>query len=195
MPVPNFDPGEVLTAAAMDAVGLWKIASASFSGITTGAPLDVNNVFSSDYPSYVLHFRASATVANAIVQLRMRTVAAQEAGAVYNFGWNGQWVSAGPVYNEGAFSTANPFAPETAFYSGISAGNGYSGSSRIEIYSPNATRQTRITGQSYADYTGAFYNVVLAGSGEVSTSTAYTGFRIYPVAGTIAGEYTLYGYK
>jgi hypothetical protein len=195
MPVPDFSPGEVLTAAAMDKIGLWEVASASFSGITTGAPLDVNSVFSSDYTNYLLTFRASATVANAIVQLRMRTVAAQEAGAVYNFGWNGQWVSAGPVYSEGAFSTANPFAPETGFFSGITAGNGYSGTSRVEIYSPNATRATRITGQSYNDYTGTFYNVVLAGSGEVSTNTAYTGFRIFPVAGTISGEYTLYGYK
>jgi hypothetical protein len=195
MSFPSFASGEVLTAADMNAVGMWKVAGASFSGITTGAPLDVNSVFSSDYTNYLLTFRASATVANAVVQLRMRTVATQEAGAVYNFGWNGQWVSAGPVYSEGAFSTANPFAPETAFFSGVSAGNGYGGTSRVEIYSPNATRATRITGQSYTDYTGTFYNVVLAGSGEVGTSTAYTGFRIYPVAGTISGEYTLYGYK
>jgi hypothetical protein len=195
MTFPTFTVGETLRAADMNAVGMWKVASASFSGITTGAPLDVNSVFSSDYTNYLLTFRASATVANAIVQLRMRTVATQEAGAVYNFGWNGQWVSAGPVYNEGAFSTANPFAPETAFFSGISAGNGYSGTSRVEIYSPNATRATRITGQSYTDYTGTFYNVVLAGSGELSNNTAYTGFRIFPIAGTISGEYTLYGYK
>jgi hypothetical protein len=195
MTFPVFTAGEVLRAQDMNAVGMWKVASATFSGITTGAPLDVNSVFSSNYTNYLLTFNVSATVANAIVQLRMRTVAAQEAGAVYNFGWNGQWVSAGPVYNEGAFSTANPFAPETAFFSGVSAGTGYSGTSRVEIYSPNATRQTRITGQSYTDYTGTFYNVVLAGSGEVSTSTAYTGFRIYPAAGTISGEYTLYGYN
>jgi hypothetical protein len=194
MPVPNFSPGEVLTAGAMDSIGLWKVASATFSGITTGAPLDVNNVFSSSYTNYVLHVRAAATVANANVFLRMRTVAAQEAGNVYNYGWSGSWVGAGPVYNSGSYATTNPFAPDTSYFIGP-AGSGYSVTSRVDIFSPNVARSTRLHGQLYADYSGTLYNVALAGSGEIATASVYTGFSLFPATGTISGEYTLYGYN
>jgi hypothetical protein len=194
MPVPNFSPGEVLTAGAMDSIGMWKVASATFSGITTGAPLDVNSVFSSDYTNYVLHVRAAATVANANCFIRMRTVAAQESGTVYSYGLSGTWVSAGPVYSSGGYATTNPFAPDTSLFIGP-AGTGYSITSRIDIFSPNATRQTRFHAQLWSEYSGTFYNVALSGTGEVATSTAYTGFRLFPQAGTISGEYTLYGYN
>jgi hypothetical protein len=52
MPVPDFAPGEVLTAAAMDRVGLWKIATGTLSLTTT--PTNVTGVFSSDYKQYRL---------------------------------------------------------------------------------------------------------------------------------------------
>jgi len=155
----------------------------------------VNSVFNSTYTNYVLHLRASATVANAIVQMRMRTVATQEAAAAYNYANGGSWVTAGPTYNWASFSSTSPFAPDTAFWTGIYAGNGYSGSSRIDIFSPNVARVTRIMLQSYNDYDGTRYNVSMSGTGDLQTTTQYTGFRFYPVAGTIAGEYTLYGYR
>lgn len=191
---PDFTAGSALTAAQMNQAGLWRITSGTFTGITTGNPLDVNSVFSSDYTNYVLHLRAKATSGNTDVRLRMRTVAAQENGGVYNHGWGGSWVAGGPTYNWGAYYTTNPFAPDTSWFAGMFPAGGYSGTSRLEIYSPNAARQTRLTGQSYTDYTGV-YNVAIHGAGEVSTSTQYTGFRIFPVAGTIEGEYTLYGYN
>lgn len=195
MGYPVFASGDVLNASDMNNVGLWKIATATYSGITSAAPLDVNNVFSADYTNYVILFRSSQTTANGALQIRMRTVGAQEAGAVYNYAWGGSYVGAGPAYNFGGFSVTNPFAPDTAFFTGISAGNGYSGTSRLEIHSPNAARATRLLCQAYTDYTGTFYNVAISGSGEVATSTQYTGFRIYPVAGTASGQYTVYGYR
>ena len=198
MPVPNFSPGEVLTASAMDSIGLWKVASASFSGITTGAPLDVNSVFSSDYTNYRLIIRVAVTGQNnSSLLLRMRTVAAQENAAVYNYGWGGSYITTGPTFNYAGYSSNNPFTPDTAWFAGASPGIGYSGTTSIDILSPNATRQTRFVGQSYTDYTGAIYNVAINGAGEVGTSTAYTGFRIFPstASGSYTGEYALYGYN
>jgi hypothetical protein len=49
MPVPDFSPGEVLTAAAMDSIGLWKITSAT---ATTGNAFDLTGIFSSTYDAY-----------------------------------------------------------------------------------------------------------------------------------------------
>jgi hypothetical protein len=198
MPVPDFSPGEVLTAAAMDRIGLWEVASASFSGITTASPLDVNSVFSGDFTNYRLVVRIAVTGAdNSSICLRMRTVAAQENGAVYNYGWGGSYVQSGPVFQWGGYALTNPFTPDTFFFAGTTPGIGYSGQATIDIFSPNVARQTRFIGQGWTDYTGANYNVMLHGGGEVGTSTAYTGFRIFPstASGSYTGEYTLYGYN
>lgn len=186
---------QVSGGTAVGNSGLVYIAGASFSGITSGAPLDVNSVFSSTYTNYVLVLRVSQTVANGSSLLRMRTVAAQESSSVYNHGWGGGYVSSVPAYNWDGFSFSNPFSPDNYFYLGMSPGVGYSSTCRLEIMSPNVARTTRFTGQAYTDYTGTWYNTSLAGSGEVGTSTQYTGFRFYPAAGTASGEYTIYGYR
>lgn len=61
---PDFSPGQVLTAAHMDAVGLWKITPTSVSGTgasisgsdvvvsSGGANFTVNGVFSADFRNY-----------------------------------------------------------------------------------------------------------------------------------------------
>jgi hypothetical protein len=186
-----------LAQAVNDKIGLIKIASAGFTGVTTGAPLDVNGVFSSLFTNYRLVVRASVTGANnSSLCLRMRTATTQENGAVHNYGWGGSYVQPGPVFGWGGYSVTNPFTPDTFFFAGITPGIGYSGQASIDIFSPNAPRQTRFLGQGYTDYTGANYNVMIHGGGEVGTSTVYTGFRIFPstAAGVYTGEYTLYGY-
>jgi hypothetical protein len=198
MTFPTFTVGETLRAADMNAVGMWRVAGASFSGITTGAPLDVNNVFSSDYTNYRLIIRVAVTGQNnSSLCLRMRTVAAQENSAVYNYGWGGSFVQPGPTFGWAGYSVTNPFTPDTFFFAGTTPGIGYSGQAVVDILSPNATRQTRFVGQGFTDYTGANYNVMIHGGGEVGTSTAYTGFRIFPstASGSYTGEYALYGYK
>jgi hypothetical protein len=198
MTFPVFAAGDVLRATDMNAVGMWKVAGASFSGITTGAPLDVNNVFSSDYTNYRLIVRIAVTGQNnSSLCLRMRTVAAQETGSLYNYGWGGSYVQSGPVFQWGGYSITNPFAPDTFFFAGATPGIGYTGTISMDLFSPNATRQTRFVGQGYTDYTGANYNVAIHGAGELQTSTAYTGFRIFPstASGSYTGEYALYGYK
>jgi hypothetical protein len=199
MAIKTFTTGEVLTAADTNTYlansGLVYIAGATFSGITSGAPLDVNSVFSSTYTNYLLLLRSSQTVANGAFQLRMRTVAAQYAGAAYDYGWGGSYVNATPTYFFGAYSATNPFAPDTSFWTGMTAANGYSATSKIDIMSPNEARETRIFGQGYTNYQGTYYNVAVEGSGNLGTTTQYTGFRIFPVSGTSAGEYQLYGYR
>ena len=152
-------------------------------------------MFGSTYTNYVLVLRVSQTVANGSMVMRMRTVSTLESGTNYNFGWVGSYVGAGPTYNYTGFSITNPFSPDTSFYTGISAGIGYSGQSRLEIMSPNQARETRILGQGYSNYSGTYYNVAIHGTGEVTTNTVYTGFRLYPSAGTSSGEYQLYGYR
>ena len=199
MAIKTFTAGEILTAADTNAYlansGLVYIAGATFSGITSGAPLDVNSVFSSTYTNYVLVLRVSQTVATGSTVFKMRTVSTLESGSIYSYAWGGTYIGVGPVYNFAGYATTSPFAPATEMFAGIAAGAGYSGTARIEIQSPNVARGTRMLGQAYTDYSGTYYNTSLTAGGEVSSSTQYTGFRLYPSAGTASGEYQLYGYR
>lgn len=61
MPVPDFSPGEILTAAAMDAVGLWKVGT--FTATGTNRALVCDNVFTSDYENYRIVGKFRSTVA------------------------------------------------------------------------------------------------------------------------------------
>jgi hypothetical protein len=199
MAIKTFVASEVLTAADTNTYlansGLVYVAGASFSGVTSGAPLDVNSVFSSTYTNYLLVLRVSQTVATGSTVFRMRTVSTLETGSVYSYAWAGTYIGVGPVYNFAGYATTSPFAPGTEMFAGIAAGAGYSGNARIDILSPNVARGTRIQGQAYTDYSGTYYNTALTAGGEVGTSTQYTGFRLYPSAGTASGEYALYGYR
>ena len=50
MPVPDFSPGEVLTAAAMDSIGLWLVKTQTVgAGVSS---VTVTGAFSADYNAY-----------------------------------------------------------------------------------------------------------------------------------------------
>lgn len=194
MGYPVFVLGDKWEPSDANAIGLWRIANATFTGITSGAPLDVTSVFSSDYDNYKIIIRSNQTVATGNNRFRMRTASTVETAGLYNYATYGSWVAAGPTYNFNNFATTNPFAPDTAFYFG-GVGNGYSVTATYDIFSPNETRNTRISGSFYLDYSGSVYNVAMQSVGELQTSTAYTGIRIYPDSGSMAGEYWIYGYR
>ena len=50
MPVPDFSPGEVLTAAAMDSIGLWLVKTQTVG--TAVSSVTVNDAFSANYDAY-----------------------------------------------------------------------------------------------------------------------------------------------
>jgi hypothetical protein len=200
MAIKTFTTGEVLTAADTNTYlansGLVYVAGATFSGVTSAAPLDVNSVFTSTYKNYCLILRQSQTVANSGgLMLRMRTVAAQEATAVYNFVTGGGFVSAAPSYFWTTYSFSNPFSPSTSFFTGLDAGNTYEARGKIDILSPQEALSTNIIGQAMTQYTGSNYHASVQLGGFMSNTTQYTGFRIYPTSGTASGEYALYGYR
>jgi hypothetical protein len=199
MAIKTFTTGEVLTAADTNAYlansGLVYVAGASFSNITTGAPLDVNSVFSSTYKNYVLILRIEQTTAAGSFLIRLRTTGAQEAGAVYNMYYGGGYVGAGPSYNWNGYSSTPPATPDTYYFSGMVPASNYNSGSRHEIMNPQAAQATRFLSQSFTSYQGTYSNVALTGSGSVENTTSYTGFRLFPITGTSSGEYQLYGYR
>ena len=180
MPVPDFSPGEVLTAAAMDSIGLWKIAETSFANAAT--PF-INGCFSSDYQNYLVKVTAIATDTTNIY-FRMRSgVDTPEAGAVYDrfgFSWG---TSASNLVS------ANQIE---AYLGDIPSTTAASTSATIEFFRPNETVGTIVNTHTWGGGSGS----VFLPSYRIETTVAYTGIQLLTLgANTLTGTMRVYGYR
>jgi len=104
MPVPDFSPGEVLTAAAMDSIGLWLVKTQTV-GAGVGS-VTVSDAFSADYDNYRIIYSGGSLSSSAACGLRV-------GGATTNYKYVLIWSSAlGGAVNQASATTANffPFA-------------------------------------------------------------------------------------
>jgi hypothetical protein len=132
MPVPDFSPGEVLTAAAMDSIGLWLVKSQT---IGTGvSSVTVTDAFSSNYDSYKIVVSGGVGSTAQLIGLRL---GGSTTGYYSNFifgSYNGASVSYAAVNNGtqfvyGGVSTTglisvqcelvNPFLAKTTSFYGV----------------------------------------------------------------------------
>jgi hypothetical protein len=178
MPVPDFSPGEVLTAAAMDSIGLWLIDSGSF---TTATSVELDGVFTSDYLRYKLIFDEDDSNTAGITQIQFRTAGANNATANYAFQTTGFTTSAFFTRNTG---TAN----QSDIMPNVGA-TGWRWSS--EIFDPAISANT-IVNTTGGVSTGSL--PVICNAAFVTT-TIFDGFRIFRSAGTMTGTYALYGMR
>jgi hypothetical protein len=178
MPVPDFSPGEVLTAAAMDSIGLWLVKTQTIG--TTVSSVTVTDAFSADYDNYKIIINggsASATV-NLGLQLGASTTGYYSMMAYSSYS----------VPSIGAFTDNNAARFTRA---GVSSTN--SSFLNLELSSPNLAKVTSMFGSTiYADST--------LGTGLVSgfhnVATAYTSFTIIPASGALTGgTIRVYGYR
>lgn len=186
---------QVSGGTAVGNSGLVYVAGASFSGVTTGAPLDIDSVFSSRYINYVLILRVAQTVAQSSFYLRLRTTGGQEAGNVYNHTSAGYYTTSAGPYVSAGYSSTTPASPETYHFTGMVPSSGFGATAKIEIHNPQAAQATRFMGTSFTPVQGTYYNVSLNCMGSVENTTSYTGLRLFPFTGTSAGEYAIYGYR
>jgi len=178
MPVPDFSPGEVLTAAAMDRVGLWKIAETSFT--TTATPF-IDGCFSNDFENYVVVFRglSSLTGAYTNVQLRRATVVKStdysRAGLVSTTG--------GALAADSGGTGQNGWRVAGQSSSGIYA--------TMNFYRPFTSAETGYTVQT--SYLGNFYSL----GGIQTESYSADGFQLIASgnAATYTGTLRVYGYR
>ena len=176
---PDFSPGQVLTAADMDAVGLWLVKVVDFSGAATAT---VDNAFTSDFENYrVLISNFTVTAGSPNWQIRMRAAGTNAAGANYFGGYNYTTyagVTAG--YGDNAATGFN-----LAFVSSTGVATSYD----INFMRPNIAATTNIHFQGLAP------DSQRAGSGVHSVATAYDGFQIIAASGNIAGRIRVYGFR
>jgi hypothetical protein len=179
MPVPDFSPGEILTAGAMDSIGLWKVASGTLSLTTTYT--NVTGVFSGDYKNYRVIFNITARSTTNRIDTRYIAGTTPASTSYYQGGVGGSYAADSVIYyqrsnNDGQFFGQSVFA------------GGYW---VMDISMPNRASSTFHTG-SFVDGNSA---LAYQFGGEQISTTQFTGFQLGTSTGTATVEYQVFGYR
>jgi hypothetical protein len=176
---PDFSVGQVLTAANMNAVGLWKIASTTFSG---SSGVEVQNCFSSNYSNYlvqVVYYGSAGT--NTQFQY-MTGTNTKDTDATYNrFGF--YWAAGINNFNQTSLTSD--------FGINHSATPTDTSTIQMNVYSPNLATRTMSTSNGYSGDSGLTTFL----SFNKATTSQYTGLYLFPSSGTITGTITVYGMR
>lgn len=188
MSFPSFTTGEVLTAADMNAVGMWKVSPTSVTNGTLSngvvtinagvASVTVSGAFSANYDNYKIIYQVgdSSSVSEMFIRFNNST------GATYSFGGGYTLFGVTSFIAEQANNTT----------SGVRIGNANPdlASIVVEVVSPFLATPTHVMAQ-HADH--SYFSVR---GGRDSNAASQTGFTIAPGAGTLTGgTIRVYGYR
>jgi hypothetical protein len=186
MPVPDFSPGEVLTAAAMDSIGLWKIASAT---ATSGTALSVDDVFTSTYSNYLLYVSGLPTSGSFGLDLRLRA-SGTDAVTGYYYGMTRVDIAAASI-NVTAGNNS------TIFATGAIADTSGRTTAVIQVLDPQLAQYSSFASQATDNRGSAAYGGINSG-GQLKNTTQYDGFSLLFGGGSGTISYLkvdVYGYR
>ena len=176
---PTFTVGQVLTAAQVNQVGLWRITDGTFTA-STGA--EVDGVFTTDFKHYLAKFHITAHSTTLGYNLRFRNAGATDSSANYTFIAQGISSSSGILNQQIGRTqtesklTAGTTAPAFVF--------------TMQIDNPKAAERTffwfegnRLDGNRET------------ANGTYNADTSFDGFVILPTTGNFTGSYRIYGYN
>jgi hypothetical protein len=183
MTYPNFNVGETLRAADMNAVGLWLVKTQT---VGTGvSSVTVNNAFSADYENYkIIYSGGQSSIAE---KMHLQLAASGTVSSTLYYGTLA-WVNVGSGAVSGA---ADNNGAQFSFAGGsVGAVNG-GASATFDLLNPFEAKRTRIHnaqtayGTVYGTYTGVH-----------DLATSYDGFRFTMGSGTLTGgTIRVYGYR
>jgi hypothetical protein len=175
---PDFTAGQILTAAQMNAVGLWLVKEQTIGSAVSS--VTVNDAFSADYENYKITI--SGGVGSTISDFNLK-LGATTTGYYYNLVFQS--------YTAGTISGLSATNAGSWLYTGSITANTLH--MDVDIYLPFATKRTTYTSKtSYATTTTGFYT----SGGNLETNTSYTSFIVGANGGTITGgTIRVYGYK
>jgi hypothetical protein len=176
---PDFTAGQVLTAAQMNAVGLWEISSTTFSAVSSHA---VNGCFSADFDSYRVIFLCSRSTTNQVT-MRLRVGVTDNTDGVY-----------GTQIVRAQNTTLTGVAANNTSLTFNNTTDSQSMSAVFDIHNPFIAANTLLQGQSSQG--------MYATNSESSTfwmrhasTAAFTGMNFIASTGTITGTCQVYGYR
>jgi hypothetical protein len=180
MPVPDFAPGEVLTAAAMDSIGLWRVGGGTFSGVGTGG--QTFSAFTADYDNYQIIF--SDTFGNGAPAGFVFRLSAGATPSTTGYSWAGNYSSYATSPVQTNFGQSNG----TNIYIG-DISSGYTMGVTMTLQAPRLAQWTMLR------WEGTFQDNNVQGNGVHKVNTSYDSFWIAPLSGTLTGKYDIYGYR
>jgi hypothetical protein len=185
MPVPDFSPGEVLTAAAMDSIGMWLTNSTTFANTTT---IEIDNCFNSNFRNYLVLCSFYANVqGTGAVDIRLRAGGVNTSASSYVYQGVNQSIG-GSVPSSNAGSGASFYASNI-----FSATDGLS-NFEMKFFNPhNSDSATGIHNSTFFAWDGATYYYRTSFGAWTATGT-YDGFSIIPSA-AIHGRVRVYGLR
>jgi hypothetical protein len=189
MPVPDFSPGEVLTAAAMDSIGLWKVGEFTASG--TSRALVCDNIFTSDYTNYRVVVRLRSTLNTNACFYQYLDTSGVAVNTIYFGTVYGKDYAGGTT---GFIGTLSLTSVQYVVY--VPNSTTFHLNTALDIYSPlSATTNTAVNGFQSSISSGAFFHggAVL---GMMNAAQGHRGIRFDNGGGTnLTGTVTVYGYR
>jgi hypothetical protein len=188
MPVPDFSPGEVLTAAAMDSIGLWLVTTATVSAQTT---LTVDNCFTSDYANY----RIVISMVGVTDQNNLGLQLLDSSGTVIATNYQATAYGLDYATPGTTFATVGSATQFNLGFLANSSSHG-AGSYNYDISGPQlSTQRTSINGLFTGVSSGSAFRGGFAFGLRSAAETA-RGFRLINGFGTnITGTARVYGYR
>ena len=184
MPVPDFSPGEVLTAGAMDSIGLWKVASGTLSSTAT----NFVGCFTDDYRNYRIVIESLNFDNSGDVYIQLLDGTTPVTSTDYNWAYRGLNASGGSADNS---NSSQAFAYTGLSQSGASGAVISAGS--MDIYGPKLPQRTFATCNA-SGYATNFYT--RNGMMELNTTAPYNGIRFLTIGGVnVTGQVRIYGYR
>lgn len=176
---PTFSSGSILTAAQMNAVGLWLVKSQT---IGTGvSSVTVTGAFSADYDAYKIIVSggvSSQTVTNIALKLGASTT-----GYYSNTYYTA--VTSTTVSNAGTNNGSS------WIYGGLAGTTAIEVS--LDLINPYLAKYTILQNGIYCDPSALGYGTT---NGSHNVATSYTDFTLTPGAGTLTGgTIRVYGYR
>jgi hypothetical protein len=177
MPVPDFSPGEVLTAAAMDSIGLWLVKTQTVgAGV---ASVTVTDAFSADYDNYKVTYTGGTGTNNSVLGFHF-------------VGTNGNTTFYGNLY----YANFTNGAPQTFGWNNAASVSHLGGNAfdrwnmNAEIHGPHLTQGTFLS----SPFVDGFNAGVVQAVHNIASS--YTSFVLTPSTGTLTGgTIRVYGYR
>ena len=179
MAAPTFTSGEVLTAAEINKVGLWRVATVTGGSGTSS--VDVNNVFSADYRNYRVIIRGGTIATGTNIRMRLGASATAYYSSQEYISFAAAQVLAGDV-NATYWTVVGRSVPT----------NG--SDATFDLYNPFEAERTRIHAM--------FVDMSTTGGAQTSlgyhnAATSYTGFTLFTTSGNWTSDLTItvYGYN
>jgi len=177
MTYPTFNSGDVLTAAEMNAVGLWLVKTQTIGNAV--ASVAVTGAFSADYDNYMVTI--SGGVASIAGEMRLNLT-----GSTANY------------YNAIIFAPFTTGTPAGASGNNIAyfpCGDGSTSSLAMNVFlsCPFLTKTTQMSAMRTVNNTGGSAAFT---TGFHNVASSYTGFTITNALGTMTGgTIRVYGYR